>query len=287
MPKITNLPKISIMDVLHSQSWMVCVMYRTQFSATVAAQSLLHSESGHKFQAHPAPGPDEMNWQALWKTWQQKDIRRVLVFPLIVGVIIFPLGIFAGALSKLTDVLCDENGIAYIGHSYCGVDDQDAWLSPQKIISGWAPPVVVSIWQNSVMPNLIYFLVQVGLHHAGLCPCRSLMDKGCDQLDSYIYVMCLVVGAGIMHILEWAWSRDCKFVLLLGCAEYFCGRYVGWNNSFQSVWAHPTEWEYYCLTCGCTPCLLKLLHKLHCIACFFSCPLSTDATSSRRMAVSF
>lgn len=134
-----------------------------------------------------------MNWQALWKTWLQKDIRKVLVFPLIVGVIIFPLGIFAGGLSKLTDVLCNEDGIAYIGRSYCGLDNH-SWISPQKIISGWTPPVVVSIWQNAVMPNLIYFLVQVSSVRSRVCQwwstCHLLTVNGADA------------GAGFLHILE-------------------------------------------------------------------------------------
>lgn len=133
--------------------------HRTQFAATVAAQTLLHSESGHKFQAHPAPGPDEMNWQALWKTWAQKDVRKVLVFPLIALVIMFPLGVFAGGLSKLAVILCDPNGVAYIGDTPCG--DGEGSMSVRRMVTAWAPSLLVSMWQNAVMPNLLYSLVQV------------------------------------------------------------------------------------------------------------------------------
>lgn len=140
--------------------WVPFFLCRTQFAATVAAQTLLHSESGHKFQAHPAPGPDEMNWQALWKTWSQKDIRRVLVFPLVAFVIMFPLGLFAGGLSKLFIFFCDPNNKSYyMGDSYCG--DGEGSISIRNLITAWMPSILVSIWQNAVMPNLLYCLVQV------------------------------------------------------------------------------------------------------------------------------
>ena len=73
---------------------------RTQKAAAIASQALLHSERNDIFHVEPAPGPDEINWQALWKTPFQKKIRAAVVWPLMSLLIAFPLGVFAGSLSR-------------------------------------------------------------------------------------------------------------------------------------------------------------------------------------------
>ena len=57
-------------------------------------------------QVHPAPGPEEVNWQALWLNWRQRDIRGYITAPLWLFIVFFPIGIFTGALSQLDYVLC-------------------------------------------------------------------------------------------------------------------------------------------------------------------------------------
>ncbi len=44
-----------------------------------------------------APGPEEVNWPTLWEGFGAKQLRRLLVLIPITGMIIFPIGIFAGA----------------------------------------------------------------------------------------------------------------------------------------------------------------------------------------------
>ena len=57
-------------------------------------------------QAPPAPGSarargargPQVNWPTLWMPWTERDWREVLVLPLIIGIMLVPVGIFSGAL---------------------------------------------------------------------------------------------------------------------------------------------------------------------------------------------
>ncbi len=37
-----------------------------------------------------------MNWEALWLPWPQRSLRELLVFPLIIFFLLFPIGLFSG-----------------------------------------------------------------------------------------------------------------------------------------------------------------------------------------------
>lgn len=138
---------------------------RTQHAATVAAQALLHSEASHKFKAYPAPGPEEINWQALWKTWMEKDIRSVLVFPALVFLLLLPIGAIMGAMSRINDFLCSDTQSGWYWESYCAttVDENgtDKHSMIRVLATGWLPPIMVAIWQNVIMPKSLYYLAQV------------------------------------------------------------------------------------------------------------------------------
>lgn len=58
---------------------------------------------------HPAPGPEEVNWQHLWLNWRQRDLRTVLTWPLMLVVVFFPITGFTSAVAKLQYVLCPVN----------------------------------------------------------------------------------------------------------------------------------------------------------------------------------
>lgn len=84
--------------------------FLTQKDAATAAQTRIHSEDGHSFRVMEAPGPEEVNWQVLWKTSKERSLREFLVFPLIVFIMLVPMGLFSGfPLSDLkwyTESLC-------------------------------------------------------------------------------------------------------------------------------------------------------------------------------------
>ncbi len=58
---------------------------------------------------HPAPGPEEVNWSALWSDYRSRDLRRNLTRPLTLWTVLFPIGIFAGGLVQLDYLLCPEH----------------------------------------------------------------------------------------------------------------------------------------------------------------------------------
>jgi len=38
----------------------------------------------------------QVNWEALWLPWPQRSLRELLVFPLIIFFLLFPIGLFSG-----------------------------------------------------------------------------------------------------------------------------------------------------------------------------------------------
>ncbi|KAL0050237.1 hypothetical protein WJX82_006955 [Trebouxia sp. C0006] len=76
------------------------VFFSNQKDAAIAAQTNLHAEDGHSFRVMEAPGPEEVNWSVLWRTWLERDVREVVVLPLIVLIILVPIGLFTGVVAN-------------------------------------------------------------------------------------------------------------------------------------------------------------------------------------------
>ncbi|GMH41955.1 hypothetical protein BSKO_09874 [Bryopsis sp. KO-2023] len=177
-----------IMREKPSPSWLL--IFRTQHSATVAAQTLLHSESSHKFKAYPAPGPEEMNWQALWKTWVEKDVRSVIVFPFLVFLCLLPIGLAMGAMSRLNNFLCGRTDSPWYWNAYCAKNgDNESRL--RSLVTGWLPPILVSVWQNMIMPKSLYYLAQA----RATCISLSQLDREIASLFFYWDVFNIFIGA--------------------------------------------------------------------------------------------
>eukprot|EP00798_Chlamydomonas_sp_ICE-L_P017208 gene17208-23528_t len=85
-------------------SWFV--FFRTQSAATIAASVPIHAEDNREFKVHPAPGPEEVNWPTLWLNYRQRDWRHNLVRPLILIVLLLPVGIFTSGMQQLDFVFC-------------------------------------------------------------------------------------------------------------------------------------------------------------------------------------
>ena len=52
-------------------------------------------------QVHPAPGPEEVNWQSLWFNHQQRVLRGWLTTPFAVIVVLLPVSGLTSAISML------------------------------------------------------------------------------------------------------------------------------------------------------------------------------------------
>ncbi len=42
----------------------------------------------------------QVNWPTLWMSWRERELREILVLPLIVGIMLVPIGLFSGALQS-------------------------------------------------------------------------------------------------------------------------------------------------------------------------------------------
>ncbi|CAD7699105.1 unnamed protein product [Ostreobium quekettii] len=242
-----------------SSSWLV--FFRTQRAATIATQTLLHSDTGHKFRARPAPGPDEMNWQGLWKTWVEKDIRRVLVFPFVLAFILLPIGIFAGSLSMFNSYLCQTGKDGSLPHDqwYCR---HDTGLG--TYLSGWLPPVLVAFWQTTVLPLGFYYLLQV----QGSCISLSELDRKIAGLffhwDVWNIFMGGMLGGTVLQELGKAAKNTGDIPIMIGTAmplsSNFFINYIVMRAFFlmpyQLLFPHPNWWNFLMKLgghCGCAP----------------------------------
>jgi hypothetical protein len=58
-------------------------------------------------QVHPAPGPEEVNWQSLWFNHQQRVLRGWLTAPFAVIVVLLPVSGLTSAISMLNSEVRD------------------------------------------------------------------------------------------------------------------------------------------------------------------------------------
>ena len=40
----------------------------------------------------------QVNWETLWLPWQQRSLREMLILPVILFFLLFPIGLFSGVL---------------------------------------------------------------------------------------------------------------------------------------------------------------------------------------------
>jgi hypothetical protein len=85
------------------------VLFRTQRSAAIAASCNIHPLRRQLFSVHPAPGPEEVNWQALWYTNRQRVVRGLIVVPCIVALVMVPVSLLTSALTQLNEAFCSPS----------------------------------------------------------------------------------------------------------------------------------------------------------------------------------
>lgn len=95
---------------------VACVLYCSRSALRMAwfrtevgsRPTLVLARPAHP-QVHPAPGPEEVNWESLWFTHAQRVRRGFLVTPFIVVLVLLPVSMLTSAMSQLNDTLCDEH----------------------------------------------------------------------------------------------------------------------------------------------------------------------------------
>jgi len=91
-------------------------LFTTQRDALAAVRGNIGGVADINMSAEAAPSPDEINWQALWSTYHQRALRTVLAIPIILIVLIFPIGPLTGAMTNLELAVC--GGTADTNHIY-------------------------------------------------------------------------------------------------------------------------------------------------------------------------
>jgi hypothetical protein len=65
--------------------------------------------SNHLFNVHPAPGPEEVNWETLWFTHQQRTLRMWLVAPAIIILVLLPVSLLTSAATQISTLICQSS----------------------------------------------------------------------------------------------------------------------------------------------------------------------------------
>eukprot|EP00803_Ostreobium_quekettii_P009724 evm.model.scf_220.3 EVM.evm.TU.scf_220.3 scf_220:31260-46576(+) len=235
-----------------TSSWLC--FFRTQSAATIASQILLHSD-GEKFQMQPAPGPDEMNWQALWKTSTERDIRTIIVLPFLAVLIFFPVGIFAGSLSMFNTYVCGDRESELWNSWYCQQS------RTKSLVSGLLPSVLLAFWHNFVLPLGFYYLVQA----MGRAVSFTALDRQIAKLYFYWDIATFlgaVLGGSFFFQLNAAVENASKIPELIGVAMPASSNFFIDYIAFRALFLLPLQlllptpsWWYYLLKlggrCGC------------------------------------
>ncbi|PNW73839.1 hypothetical protein CHLRE_13g574850v5 [Chlamydomonas reinhardtii] len=204
-------------DTQHTPSWFV--FFRTQRAAAVAAQCVLHAEDNRQFRVHPAPGPEEVNWSALWSDYRSRDLRRNLTRPLSILVVLFPIGIFTGGLMQLDYLLCPQHKCDELKQTdptaweeqcnndgrqqitwdwYCLQSDPVSQLL-RRLVVGWLPALLINLWQGMVLPLVFTLVVQASRQARSLSEADRSVAKYIFYFDVFNVFLGGVVGSTIIQ----------------------------------------------------------------------------------------
>jgi hypothetical protein len=66
-------------------------------------------------QVHPAPGPEEVNWESLWFNHGQRRVRQFVTTPFAILVVFAPVSLLTSAISSLNTQFCQVRAGAAAG----------------------------------------------------------------------------------------------------------------------------------------------------------------------------
>lgn len=56
----------------------------------------------------------QVNWPTLWMSWRERELREIIVLPIIVLIMLVPVGAFSGAASGTRKLVCVPCGTIYL-----------------------------------------------------------------------------------------------------------------------------------------------------------------------------
>ncbi|KAL4419727.1 hypothetical protein ABPG75_006825 [Micractinium tetrahymenae] len=144
-------------------------LFSNQMAAATAGLVQASLVPALNFDVRPCPGPDNLNWAALWTTWRQKLVRRYAVIPFLVIVMLFPIGVLTGVLTNLSTAVCggtaETNSLYWPW--YCAQTSFGARLL-KSLLQGILPSLISMLWDTYVLPMAFFFSSQSELRHLAL-----------------------------------------------------------------------------------------------------------------------
>ncbi|KAL4437833.1 hypothetical protein ABPG77_005745 [Micractinium sp. CCAP 211/92] len=144
-------------------------LFSDQTAAATAALVQASLVPALNFDVRPCPGPDDLNWAALWATWRHKLARRYAVMPFLVVVMIFPIGVLTGVLTNLSAAVCggtpETNSLYWPW--YCDQTSFGARLL-KGLLQGILPSLISMLWDTYVLPMAFFFSAQSEVRHLAL-----------------------------------------------------------------------------------------------------------------------
>jgi len=152
--------------ILRAEPGPSCIVaFKSQYAAACAAQCRITSRRHDLFNVEPAPGPDNLNWQSILLRKRQRELRSLLMFPLILAVILIPTGMFTGVMSSL----CVANQFGAKQNEalswYCS---SDAARFLRILVQGILPPILLTLWETFVVSFGMMYLVQAQSKYSSL-----------------------------------------------------------------------------------------------------------------------
>ncbi|KAF8073110.1 AAP5 [Scenedesmus sp. PABB004] len=248
-------------------SWFV--LFKSQAAATMAASSRIYAEDSTKFQVHPAPGPEEVNWQHLWMTWRERDCRTILTWPLLLAVVLFPITLITSAASRLDYVFCPQVELgqpmpAFVWEWYCTGKETGSSVPVfmRAFITGWLPALLLNLWLVMVLPRVVYLLVQ----SEGSCFSLSALERRIGAVFFYwdIFNVFLqgTVGSTFFQQVRHIIQSPEQLPNILGAAlpdsSNFFMQFIAMRALFL-IWLrmcvpHGGVWQNWCHYCLCPSC---------------------------------
>lgn len=169
-------------------------VFRTQEAAAFAAGVNVNPPDQHLMRVLPSPDPADINWVALLRGWKQRMVRPLLVFPVIMVIMLFPIGIFTGAFSQLSTAICgvpagDADPTTYATSWFCSDERLARFL--RNLLTGFLPSLLLSLYQVLVLPLAFYLVAQAEATSFSL----EDLDYRCGELFFYWNVFNLFLGA--------------------------------------------------------------------------------------------
>ena len=217
------------------------------FSNQIDARSALHGQISIipeiNMIASQAPGPDEINFQALLSTSIQQRRSLIIMLPIYILLMVFPIGALTGALSNLTVALC--GGTPETNKLYSSTYCDSSGTIPLTLLTSIVPVALSAFWDTFVMPLTLYMSTQRLRTHTSFTTLDSAIAIQLYVFSVFNTFFLGVLGGAALAQIGTAISQD-NVVGLLGeslpGASNFFLNYVAvhtfFTNFFRFCWPH-------------------------------------------------